>query len=440
MRHLILALALILLTIPLLARAEEDSKVAIARVGAVTQSWAKKDRNLSHVLKMLEEAAEQRADIVCLPQECVPVASAARAKAALDAIAAAAGTRGMYIAANLKEWDGGRVYSTSYLLGPDGKLVGKYRKSHRLPDEPIALGDELPVFTTRFGKVGLMVGTDHYWPEIPLVLALKGAELILWANGVEPVPQAFPLGIKMRVRALDDHVTLACASYAGELPYLCSNHPAYTGEPLGRGCVIDRSGVVVADTGFRAGAAVAKLDLRRRKDVYHLTFTEDRKLFRCLVDPGLKPVVFRGRKRTLRVSIAQVGFGHGPSPDPESAFARILDEAGRRRSDLIVMAEFSYPTDTAEAKKTFALVAEKARKHKSYIVIGGLRQEEERVIRTKVPLLGDLPLLGSVFRSTNKFISRTDLVIFITPRVLSRTGHLPPEEEQQLRDRFLEAE
>jgi type II secretory pathway component GspD/PulD (secretin) len=74
------------------------------------------------------------------------------------------------------------------------------------------------------------------------------------------------------------------------------------------------------------------------------------------------------------------------------------------------------------------------------IVIGGLRQEEERVIRTKVPLLGDLPLLGAAFRSTSKFISRTDLVIFITPRVLSRTGHLPPEEEQQLRDRFLETE
>jgi len=74
------------------------------------------------------------------------------------------------------------------------------------------------------------------------------------------------------------------------------------------------------------------------------------------------------------------------------------------------------------------------------IIIGGLRQEEERVIRSKVPLLGDLPLLGSAFRSANKFISRTDLVIFITPRVLSLTGHLPPEEEQQLRDRFLEAE
>jgi general secretion pathway protein D len=74
------------------------------------------------------------------------------------------------------------------------------------------------------------------------------------------------------------------------------------------------------------------------------------------------------------------------------------------------------------------------------IVIGGLRQEEERTVRTKVPLLGDLPLLGSLFRSTDTFTARTDLVIFITPRVLSRTGHLPSEEERGLRERFLEAD
>ncbi len=72
------------------------------------------------------------------------------------------------------------------------------------------------------------------------------------------------------------------------------------------------------------------------------------------------------------------------------------------------------------------------------IIIGGLRQEEERRVRSKVPLLGDLPLLGALFRSNSTFKNRTDLVIFVTPRVLSSTGHLPPEEEQGLRDRFLD--
>jgi type II secretory pathway component GspD/PulD (secretin) len=71
------------------------------------------------------------------------------------------------------------------------------------------------------------------------------------------------------------------------------------------------------------------------------------------------------------------------------------------------------------------------------IIIGGLRQEEERRVRTKVPILGDVPLLGALFRSSNTFKNRTDLVIFVTPRVLSSSGHLPPEEEQRLRERFL---
>jgi type II secretory pathway component GspD/PulD (secretin) len=72
------------------------------------------------------------------------------------------------------------------------------------------------------------------------------------------------------------------------------------------------------------------------------------------------------------------------------------------------------------------------------IVIGGLRQEEERRIRTKVPILGDIPLLGALFRSSATSVNRTDLVIFVTPRVLSLTGHLPPDEEQRLHERFLD--
>jgi type IV pilus assembly protein PilQ len=71
------------------------------------------------------------------------------------------------------------------------------------------------------------------------------------------------------------------------------------------------------------------------------------------------------------------------------------------------------------------------------IIIGGLRQEETRKVTTKVPVLGDLPLLGNLFRSRNDVSFRTDLVIFITPCVLSQTGHLPADREQQLHDQFL---
>jgi type II secretory pathway component GspD/PulD (secretin) len=72
------------------------------------------------------------------------------------------------------------------------------------------------------------------------------------------------------------------------------------------------------------------------------------------------------------------------------------------------------------------------------IIIGGLKQQEQREVRTRVPILGSIPFIGPLFRSKNIRNTDSDLVIFITPRILSDTGHLPPEVEKQLKDQFLE--
>jgi len=378
LKHAFEAVALAVLVLgasPHEIRGQSEAGTTV-RIAAVSQSWAAADRTLDHVLALLDRAGAEKAELVCLPLECVPVADAEASRTVLERLRQSAAEKKFYLAANLAEYAEGKRFLTSYLIGPDGKLLGKYRKSHRLPDEPIALGDALPVFDTPLGKIGLMAGSDICWPEIPLVMALEGAELILWSHGPEPVPQEYPLEILARVRALDNHVTLAMANYAGELPYLCSNHPNYTGEPLGRSYVVDRSGTIVADTSFRPGVAVAPVDPRRGKDIYHLTFLEDRGLFRYLVDPDLKPLVHKGPKRKIKVTLAQVTFAHGPNPNPDSEFARILDEAGREGPDVILMSEFGYATDTEEAARTLALVADKARKYKTYIIIGGLRDPE----------------------------------------------------------------
>ena len=72
------------------------------------------------------------------------------------------------------------------------------------------------------------------------------------------------------------------------------------------------------------------------------------------------------------------------------------------------------------------------------IVIGGLKQTETRDVSTRVPILGQLPILGPLlFRSRNRRTTETDLLLFITPRILSDTGHLPASEEKALKDRFL---
>jgi type II secretory pathway component GspD/PulD (secretin) len=53
------------------------------------------------------------------------------------------------------------------------------------------------------------------------------------------------------------------------------------------------------------------------------------------------------------------------------------------------------------------------------IAIGGLTLDQEQQTRRKIPLLGDLPLVGKVFRSTKRNAVRTELVVFITPRILN---------------------
>jgi len=58
------------------------------------------------------------------------------------------------------------------------------------------------------------------------------------------------------------------------------------------------------------------------------------------------------------------------------------------------------------------------------LVIGGLLSEEESVRERQVPILGELPILGGLFRSEVKSSLKTDLVVLVTPRVIETDGGL----------------
>lgn len=53
------------------------------------------------------------------------------------------------------------------------------------------------------------------------------------------------------------------------------------------------------------------------------------------------------------------------------------------------------------------------------VVIGGIYEEEERNQVNQIPLLGDLPVVGHLFKSTQKVSNRKELMVFITPRIVS---------------------
>jgi type IV pilus assembly protein PilQ len=53
------------------------------------------------------------------------------------------------------------------------------------------------------------------------------------------------------------------------------------------------------------------------------------------------------------------------------------------------------------------------------VVLGGIYEQLERTTVTKIPVLGDVPVVGNLFRNRQRVNDRTELLIFITPRVVS---------------------
>lgn len=115
----------------------------------------------------------------------------------------------IHIVVGLYERDGPVVYNSACLLGPDGMLIGTYRKvclPHSEIEDGVTPGKDFPVFETRLGKVGMMVCYDGFFPEVARGLTLKGAEIVAW-----PVAGCNPL--LSRARACENHIFLVSSTY-----------------------------------------------------------------------------------------------------------------------------------------------------------------------------------------------------------------------------------
>ena len=115
----------------------------------------------------------------------------------------------LYIVAGLLEREGPLVYNVAALIGPDGDLVGKYRKV-TLPrgeiEGGITPGNTYPVFETKLGKIGMMICYDGFFPEVARELSNRGAEVIAWPVwGCNPLLGA--------ARACENHVYLVSSTY-----------------------------------------------------------------------------------------------------------------------------------------------------------------------------------------------------------------------------------
>lgn len=175
------------------------------------------EANCREYAPFIAEAAEKKADLVVLGEtvtyygtgksyvECAePIPGPST-----DYFASLAKKHDTHIVVGLLERDRHLVYNVAVLLSPEGKIAGKYRKVC-LPrgevDAGCAPGNEYPVFETRFGKVGMMVCYDGFFPEVARELTSRGAEVIAW-----PVWGCNP--DLARARACENHVYLISSTF-----------------------------------------------------------------------------------------------------------------------------------------------------------------------------------------------------------------------------------
>lgn len=156
-----------------------------------------REANASAVRKRLQQAAEQGANLIVLPEfattgysfetreEVFDHAEAVPSGPTVRDWVAFAKERKVYVVGCLPELDGDQLFDTAVLLGPDG-FIGKYRETHLWNEEKLFFspGDlGFPVFDTRIGRIGLLVCWDIWFPETARIVSQLGADVICIPTG-----------------------------------------------------------------------------------------------------------------------------------------------------------------------------------------------------------------------------------------------------------------
>jgi N-carbamoylputrescine amidase len=220
----------------------EPAAVVVALVQMT--GHASKDKNVDKALARIGEAAAAGANVVCLQELFAgqyPCQSEDHSRfdqaepipgPTSDKLAEAARRHGVVVVGSLFERRApGLYHNTAVVFDADGTLAGTYRKMH-IPDDPLYYekfyftpGDlGFRAFDTRYGRLGVCVCWDQWYPEAARLTALAGARMIFYPTAIGWLPdekqeygesQHSAWETMMRSHAIANGVFVAAANRTG---------------------------------------------------------------------------------------------------------------------------------------------------------------------------------------------------------------------------------
>lgn len=275
---------------------------------AVVQTALGSDResNIARVEELIFEASAKDAGIVVLPElfespyfcreeneENFSLAGELDGHATISRFSQLARELEMVIPVPFFEKEGQSYYNSVAVIDADGSVLGRYRKSH-IPDGP---GYEekfyfrpgttgFRVWPTRYGRIGIGVCWDQWFPEAARSMVLDGADLLIYPSAIGTEPRHPDIDTRGPWRRV-----MVGHAVANAVPVAAANRIGKEGDQVfyGSSFIADHYGEVVADLGCDAeGVATADFDLdevHRYRDWLGLFRDRRPELYTRLVDP-----------------------------------------------------------------------------------------------------------------------------------------------------------
>ena len=226
---------------------EGTFKLALCQI----MTGSEKQETMDRAEAMVRTASENGADVVALPEmfACpyvrpafLPFSEPEDGESVRRMAYWAREYGVVLVGGTIPERDGGKLYNTCFVFDKTGAVIAKHRKAHMFDvdisggitfkeSDSFTPGDDICVFDTEYGRMGVCICFDMRFPELIRAMARRGAELIVVPAQFNTTTGPAHWELTVRARAIDNELWFAAVSAARNVgfKYECWGHSTVAG-------------------------------------------------------------------------------------------------------------------------------------------------------------------------------------------------------------------